>query len=293
MRARCITWVCAGLVTAACHQPASHTVSKRSSLSEAYCQTRVPGIGVVDIETDYLPHVVQCENGAAGLEALKAQAVAARAYLYYKLDRDGEIVDDPSDQVYSCGRNPTALAYAAVQATSGVVLTYRGVQVAGFHVAGARSHDASCQTESRQGIEDPTKTEPYVTYNADRHGDGVIQTSLGLADPHNRANRGCKSQNGAACLAAQGWHYEDILRFYYGKDIEIVQARGPCVEPLPQAGPLQGCGGSHGALLAMLGGMFLGWIIVFVRAQGTQGPPINRRSRHRRGSRYNRHLGHD
>lgn len=279
-------------MAAACHEPTSgpadHAISRRSALSVAYCQARVTGTGVIDVETDYLPHVVQCENGAAGLEALKAQAVAARAYLYYKLDRDGEITDDPGDQVYGCGREPTALAYAAVQATSGVVLTYRGVQVAGFHVAGARHHDSSCQITPEQRIDDPTNTETYVTYNADRHGSTVIQTSLGLAIPDNRANRGCKSQNGAACLAAQGWRYDDILRFYYGEDIEVVQARGLCIEPLPQPGPLQGCGGPYSALFAMGTAMLVGWMIVFVRARSARGQQGGERSKSRQGRRHKR-----
>ena len=42
----------------------------------------VQGIGPVPTESDYVPHVVACENGAASFEALKAQAVAARSYAY-------------------------------------------------------------------------------------------------------------------------------------------------------------------------------------------------------------------
>ncbi len=33
-----------------------------------------------DVESDYIPHVVQCENGGAPLESLKAQAIATSAY---------------------------------------------------------------------------------------------------------------------------------------------------------------------------------------------------------------------
>src|SRR5690349_3308796 len=52
-------------------------------IGEAYCQIDVIGTGVVDMETDYLPHVVTCENGGGNLEALKAQAIAARSVAYY------------------------------------------------------------------------------------------------------------------------------------------------------------------------------------------------------------------
>ena len=52
---------------------------------EAHCSVTVNGVGKIDVEKNYLPHVVHCENGGAPFEALKAQAIAARTYLYYRL----------------------------------------------------------------------------------------------------------------------------------------------------------------------------------------------------------------
>ena len=49
--------------------------SQRTSLDQGYCHATVLGRGVVEVEADYLPRVVTCENGAAGFEALMAQAV--------------------------------------------------------------------------------------------------------------------------------------------------------------------------------------------------------------------------
>ena len=47
-------------------------------------------------------------------------------------------------------------------------------------------------------------------------------------------NRGCMSQNGAACLEDNnGYDYVDILRFYYGDDIILQQGEGSCVTPPP------------------------------------------------------------
>lgn len=194
----------------------------------------VEGSGVVDVETDYLPNVINCENGAASFEALKAQAVAARSYLYYRLDRTGDIGDGTGDQVYTCNRTPTMAHFMAVEATSGQVLQYMGTQVAAFYVAGALQDGPSCTG----GTTDPTNTERYVTYNQGKSGDGIDQTTLGLVNPSNLANRGCKSQNGADCLSDAGWTYDDIIRFYYGEDIELVAAEGPCVTPAdpPDAG---------------------------------------------------------
>jgi uncharacterized protein (TIGR03382 family) len=202
---------------------------------DAFCVANVEGVGEVDVETNYLAHVVNCENGAASFEALKAQAVSARSYLYYKLGRGGSIMDGTGDQVYTCGREPGPDHFRAVEETSGEVLQYVGTQVAAFYVAGARQDPPDC----RGGTDDPTSTEQWVTYNEGLSGDGLTQTMLGWVDPGNDANRGCMSQNGSHCLAGLGWRYDDILRFYYGEDIELVRAEGACVFPpaVPDAGP--------------------------------------------------------
>lgn len=192
----------------------------------AQCTVDVVGVGTIDVESDYLPHVVQCENGAAAPAALAAQAVAARSYLYYRLATgDGTISDGQGDQVYSCGRDPAPEHVTAVQETAGQVLQYQGTPVAAFFVAGALQDPPDCQG----GTDDPTGTEQYVTYNQGLSGDAITQTSLGFVDPSNHANRGCMSQNGSNCLAQAGDDVDTILRFYYGDDIEIVQATGPCV----------------------------------------------------------------
>ena len=222
---------------------------------DAFCVATVQGVGEVDVETDYLAHVVNCENGAAAFEALKAQAVSARSYLYYKLGRGGSIMDGTGDQVYTCGREPGPDHFRAVEETSGEVLQYASTQVAAFYVAGARQDPPSC----RGGTDDPTTTEHYVTYNEGLSGDGITQTMLGWVDPGNYANRGCMSQNGSHCLAGRGFGYTDILRFYYGEDIELVRAEGACVIPsaMPDAGPAMMMGdagaGSDGSVARVMG----------------------------------------
>jgi hypothetical protein len=207
---------------------------------DAFCDVEVVGIGSVEAETDYLPHVIQCENGGADLEALKAQAVAARSYMYYKMETSGSIADGTSDQVYSCGAEPLPIHHQAVEETSGLVLRYADVTVCAFYVAGADPSDrGTCVSVA--GDSDPTNTEQWVTYNDGRSGDSVIQTPLGWVDPGNFRNRGCHSQWGARCLDERGDPYDDILRFYYGDDIGIERAVGPCVEdepPPPECEPV-------------------------------------------------------
>ncbi len=193
----------------------------------AYCEIELGDQGRVDIEGEYLPNVINCENGAAGFEALKAQAVAARSYLYYKLNEYGSIDDGQSDQVFTCGRSPGPQHYAAVEATSGEVLTYQDEVIAAFYVAGAIPSSPMCV--GMVGDLDPYNTERYVTYNQGLSGDQVIQSTLGWVDPANLYNRGCKSQNGASCLAEAGIDYQNILRSYYGDDITLERSEGDCI----------------------------------------------------------------
>ncbi|MFZ4735634.1 MAG: SpoIID/LytB domain-containing protein [Bradymonadia bacterium] len=212
--------------------------ARRLSALEAYCEAEVDGTGKVDVESVYLPAVVACENGNADFAALQAQAVAARSYLYYKLDRSGRIGDGQGDQVFTCNRPPGEAHREAVRTTAGQVLMYADAPIAAFYVAGAIPSTDDCRPAP--GDRDPTSTERWVTYNEGRSADEVVQTELGFVDPRNFANRGCKSQNGANCLSERGYAWEQIVRFYYGEDIGLLRTDGPCVpsvEPLPDAAP--------------------------------------------------------
>ena len=161
-----MTWACQGA------DAPPRTQTHRTAVT-AYCTATVNGVGQVDVETDYLPHVVQCENGGASFEALKAQAVAARSYLYYKLELSGSINDGTSDQVYSCGSTPSAQHIQAVNDTAGQVLTYSGITVCAFYVAGAVPSAADCVAVA--GDNDYSSTEHYVTYNQGLSGNNITR----------------------------------------------------------------------------------------------------------------------
>jgi SpoIID/LytB domain protein len=74
---------------------------------------------------DYLKSVVPAEMYASwNKEALKAQAVAARTYAYYRL---GKVINDTTSyQVYSGADRHHANSTAAVEETAGQILTYNG-----------------------------------------------------------------------------------------------------------------------------------------------------------------------
>ena len=186
----------------------------------------------VDFEGNYLPNVVKRENGAASFEALKAQAVAARTYAYYKLNRgDGYLINSQADQVYSYGGvagDPGGVWAQAVRETEGEVLSFNNVAVASFYVAGAipSSPTAVPTAAEVQADVERTNTERYVTYTRNnnltgRYNTGTSLGYLGTYSNPNYANRGAMSQNGADMLSDQGAHYYDILKFYYGGDIQL------------------------------------------------------------------------
>lgn len=256
-------WICLGIMLSlsGCADSddgmANYGVNPEFSVTRAplnaYCQVNVNGVGTLDMENDYLPNVIWCENGGSNDQGLRVQAVAARTYAYYSIGAGETIYDGTKSQVYSCkSRAPSAEQLAKMQAavddTSGVVLRYQGVQVCGFFVAGAKKTylDENCrfpeypaESSDLPGWENHQK---YVTYNYGLSGTpvnkdkydyesiGFRQTTIGYISKTFKVNRGCMAQNGSTCLGDKGWEWREILKFFYGSDIEIVKTEGDCVK---------------------------------------------------------------
>ena len=109
-------------------EPGKEWLSYRGHITVA-----AQGIGWVLTNTlareDYLKGVVPVEMSnswaAQGMEALKAQAVAARTYLLKNMDRNNTITDSPNiHQAYS-GKGVEGEASFAVEATAGEILVDR------------------------------------------------------------------------------------------------------------------------------------------------------------------------
>lgn len=216
--------------------PAEPLAAIPAPLAEAYCDINVEGVNR-PTETDYLPHVIQCENGGANFEALKAQAIAARSVAYYAMANDGQICDGQGCQVYSCGAQPEQIHLDAVEATAGQYLSFNGWLTYAFFVAGDSQQPASCVDTDNGNV---SATEKWVTFNEGKTVYDVDQTALGFKFPEDLntqgygQNRGCMSQWGGRCLEnTKGYDATKIIRFYYGADIEIIQAQGACVVPPP------------------------------------------------------------
>ena len=186
--------------------------------------------GLYDTETVYVPSVVFHENGLASYEALKAQAVAARTFGYFKMLTSGQTDNGTNDQVFV--RSGSTIVNSGIWAdaardTWGEVLTHptipTGEVLASFYVAAALIDPGTPLTDLESGANtDPTGTEGFVTYNLGQTGTNVEPTSLG--SPFNPRNRGAKSQNGADYLSDNSVSYLDILKHYYGADIQVETA---------------------------------------------------------------------
>lgn len=179
--------------------------------------------GWMSLEDAYVPRVCTQENGAADFEALKAQAVAARTYLLRAM-RDDPSLGTTSNPV---GNGEYFQAYAktanegctaAAQQTRGLVGKYQGQVVIGNYVAGA-----SVNADGSLG-NDYSLTEKWVTYNEGKTGSAVTPTKLSLTSRTD--NRGCMGQNRADWLSRQGYGFVDILRHFYGADLEVSHVDG-------------------------------------------------------------------
>jgi Stage II sporulation protein len=205
--------------------------------------------GWLRFEEEYLPRVVTGENGHGPTEALKAQAIAARTYVlramrdHRALGRTVPIGNSQKFQVYAKSARKTSIA--AVESTRGIVGRYQGRLIVANYVAGA------LWTNGAPGA-DATKTERFVTYNEGKRGRFVTPTKL--ADTRRPDNRGCMSQNGANWLATKGRKYPEILRYFYGADLELDKSNAVVEggQPKPESDALPGV-----AIAATLASMFL------------------------------------
>lgn len=161
-------------------------------------RTKPERVILLDLE-EYLRGVVPSEMPASWpLEALKAQAVAARTYAARRAGKGkGYDLDDTANsQAYRTDyfRNSTD---AAIQSTRGQVLCYKGSLIDAVYSSSNPGHTRSA--EERWGNAVPyliRREDPYDTHGGGGHGVGM-------------------SQWGARGAAEQGLNYKEILAFYY------------------------------------------------------------------------------
>ena len=133
-------------------------------------------VNVLPIE-DYLKGVVPAEMPPYwGVEALKAQAIAARTYAMHKISGSGDfdLEGNQFDQAYSGLTEQVKASNDAVDATKGQVLTYNGQLLSALYMASGGGHTENSEygfIHWNHGLK-PAANLPYLR---------------GIADPLDRA----------------------------------------------------------------------------------------------------------
>lgn len=177
--------------------------------------TTVGSVVTMDIE-EYLKCVVPNEmSDYYPSNALKAQAIAARTFAMYRVDRSPrsssfDIYDNTDDQSYECGtEGPNS--NAAIAATAGQVLTSGGNVFKDFFHASSGGRTLSATAVFGNYPCQPEQDDPWTRSS----GYGVSGHRVGM------------SQRGAQWAANNGKTYTEILSFYYpGSQIQSNYASG-------------------------------------------------------------------
>jgi hypothetical protein len=201
----------------------------------------VEELGRLPLE-QYVARVVTGEFGLSRqFQALAALAMAARTYgvwLMKNMALGTEAKPMPnSTRTQVVARAATPLAAEATRATEGGLILYKHQPILACHNAGAIWLPGAL---TGAGGRDPTDTEKNITYNG-LTGRAAKPTRIARADVE--GNRGCLSQNGADALAARGFVWPEILRYFYGAiDFNVPEpasrrsppAPGPVPKPAPR-----------------------------------------------------------
>ena len=158
-------------------------------------------INEVDLE-DYLKGVVPSEMPSSWeLEALKAQAIAARSYALANLGKRAsfgyDLKDTPEDQAYGGASAETSKTNLAVESTGGQVLTYNMKVINAYYSASAGGQ--TINASAAWGNDLPfIRSVPSYDDNVKKNGHGV-----GM------------SQHGANNLAKEGYNAYQILTYFF------------------------------------------------------------------------------
>lgn len=166
-------------------------------------------INDVNLE-DYLKGVVPSEMPSSWeIEALKAQAVAARSYALANLGKRAslgfDLKDTPEDQAYGGATAETSKTNTAVDETNGLVLTYNYKVVSAFYSASAGGHTVTSKQAWGSDL-------PYLRA-VPSFDEGVKKNGHGIG----------MSQHGANNLAKKGYNAYQILQYFY-KNVKFARA---------------------------------------------------------------------
>ncbi len=180
----------------------------------------IEGVGTLDFE-EYIAGVVSREAYTSeGMEALKAQAVAARTYaLNYTNYCEKVIPNSTNAQTFT--QNINDRARQAARETAGEVLVNKDGNIFSAQYDSFCYQDEDCP----DAVENPDGTFS-VTYTKAPYGEKHIIT---LSDPKyykwmvypNKGHGRGMSQLVSYQLAAEGKTYQEILSYFYSEGVEI------------------------------------------------------------------------
>lgn len=151
---------------------------------------------------EYILGVVPSEMPSKwNIEALKAQAIAARSYAIAnrgkRASRGYDLKDTPEDQAYGGASSETASTNKAVAETKGIVVTYNKKIIPAYYSASAGGHTINSGEVWNKDL-------PFLR-SVPSFDDGISKNGHGIG----------MSQHGANNLASQGYNAYQILSYYY------------------------------------------------------------------------------
>jgi stage II sporulation protein D len=160
---------------------------------------------------DYIKGVVPSEMPSSWeIEALKAQAIAARSYALANLGKQAkygyDLKDNTEDQAYNGAGAETDRTNKAVDDTSGLVLTYDMKIISAYYSASAG------------GMTNTNSWGNYLPYlhSVYSFDDNVAKNGHGVG----------MSQHGANNLAKQGYNAYQILQYFY-QNVKFAKLNNP------------------------------------------------------------------
>ena len=182
---------------------------------EKECETIIVENEAYSLE-EYVAGVVSAEAyNSEGIEALKAQAIAARSYAIVRTNNCQSAITN-SSAAQNFTTNITDVARRAASETEGLVLTYDSEIILSEYDSFYRGGDYSCDSNGCS-----------VTYqklpNHETHKVSVSNRYTGMiAGGHGRG----MSQIASYELANQGMTYDAILNYFYSPGVQIAMLGG-------------------------------------------------------------------
>lgn len=184
----------------------------------------VENVGTMDLE-DYIAGVVSNEAySSEGIEALKAQAVAARTYALYSTNYcQNSIANSTNAQTFT--QNINDKSREATNATRGEILVDRDGKIFSSQYDSFCYDDGDCP-DAKYSNGSYTVTYTKVPYG-EKHTVTLSDSSQFNRITHGQGHARGMSQLVSYQLAKQGKSYKEILSYFYSDGVEISLVLSP------------------------------------------------------------------